>query len=88
MSEKISLDSSDRENNRLTFEHFLSYDRNGNLTYDMEMDTNFASNSLNLSEKAVRNDTIVAKYSYLVDGTKLAVINGDDSGFSYRGSFT
>ena len=54
----------------------------------MEMDTNFASNSLNLSEKAVRNDTIVEKYSYLVDGTKLAVINGDDSGFSYRGSFT
>ena len=65
-----------------------AHDRNGNLTYDMELETNFAYNNLNLLEKAMRNDTIVAKYSYLVDGTKLAVINGDDSGFSYRGSFT
>lgn len=49
-----------------------AHDRNGNLTYDMELQTDFAYNSLNLLEKAVRNDTIVAKYSYLADGTKLS----------------
>ena len=65
-----------------------AYDRNGNLTYDMELQTIFASNSLNLLEKAMRNDTLVAKYSYLVDGTKLAAVNGNDCGFAYRGSFT
>ena len=54
----------------------------------MELQTNFAYNSLNLLEKAVRNDTIVAKYSYLADGTKLTGMNGDGCGFSYRGSFT
>ena len=39
-----------------------AHDRNGNLTYDMELQTDFAYNSLNLLEKAMRNDTIVAKY--------------------------
>ena len=65
-----------------------AHDRNGNLTYDMELETNFAYNNLNLLEKAMRNDTIVAKYSYLADGTKLTGMNGDGCGFSYRGSFT
>ena len=65
-----------------------AHDRNGNLTYDMELETNFAYNSLNLLEKATRNDTIVAKYSYLADGTKLSAVNADDCGFAYRGSFT
>ena len=64
------------------------HDRNGNLTYDMELETNFAYNNLNLLEKAMRNDTIVAKYSYLADGTKLSAVNADDCGFAYRGSFT
>ena len=54
----------------------------------MELQTNFAYNSLNLLEKAVRNDTIVANYSYLADGTKLSAVNADDCGFVYRGSFT
>ena len=31
---------------------------------------------------------IVAKYSYLADGTKLSAVNADDCGFAYRGSFT
>ena len=65
-----------------------AHDRNGNLTYDMELQMNFAYNSLNLLEKAMRNDTIVAKYSYLADGTKLSAVNADDCGFAYRGSFT
>ena len=50
----------------------------------MELQTDFAYNSLNLLEKAVRNDTIVAKYSYLADGTKLSAVNADDCGFAYR----
>jgi len=54
----------------------------------MELQTIFVSNSLNLLEKAMQNDTLVAKYSYLVDGTKLAAVNGNDCGFAYRGSFT
>ena len=33
-------------------------------------------------------NTIVAKYSYLANDTKLAAENADDCGFSYRGSFT
>ena len=65
-----------------------AHDRNGNLTYDMELQPDFAYNSLNLLEKAMRNDTIVAKYSYLADGTKLSAVNADDCGFAYRGSFT
>ena len=36
----------------------------------------------------VKYDTIVAKYSYLADGTKLSAVNADDCGFAYRGSFT
>ena len=36
----------------------------------------------------MRNITIIAKYSYLADGTKVSAMTGDDSGFSYRGSFT
>ena len=65
-----------------------AHDRNGNLTYDMELQTIFAYNSLNLLEKAMRNDTIVTKYSYLANGTKLSAVNADDCGFAYRGSFT
>lgn len=72
----------------IIFRSRYAHDRNGNLTYDMELETNFAYNSLNLLEKAVRNDTIVAKYSYLADGTKLSAVNADDCGFAYRGSFT
>ena len=33
-------------------------------------------------------NTIVAKYSYLAEGTKLSAVNADDCGFAYRGSFT
>lgn len=72
----------------IIFRSRYAHDRNGNLTYDMELETNFAYNSLNLLEKAMRNDTIVAKYSYLADGTKLSAVNADDCGFAYRGSFT
>ena len=65
-----------------------AHDRNGNLIYDTELKTNFAYNSLNLLEKAMRNDTIVAYYRYLADGTKLSVTSADCRGFSYRGSLT
>ena len=52
----------------------------------MELQTDFAYNSLNLLEKAVRNDTIVAKYSYLADGTKLSVTDVGENGLYYLGS--
>ena len=64
------------------------YDANGNVTKDWERGLDMSYNRLNLLEKAMRNDTLVAKYSYLVDGTKLAAVNGDGCGFAYRGSFT
>ena len=63
-----------------------AHDRNGNLTYDMELQTDFAYNSLNLLEKVVRNDTIVANYSYLADGTKLSVTDTEENGLYYLGS--
>ena len=63
-----------------------AHNRNDNLTYDMELQTNFAYNILNLLEKAVRNDTIVAKYSYLADGTKLSVTDVGENGLYYLGS--
>ena len=52
----------------------------------MELQTDFAYNSLNLLEKAVRNDTIVAKYSYFADGTKLSVTDTEENGLYYLGS--
>ena len=64
------------------------YDANGNVTKDWERGLDMSYNRLNLLEKAMRNDTLVAKYSYLVDSTKLAAVNGDGCGFAYRGSFT
>ena len=52
----------------------------------MELQTDFAYNSLNLLEKVVRNDTIVANYSYLADGTKLSVTDTEENGLYYLGS--
>ena len=40
---------------------------------------NTTYNSLNLTEKVLRDDTIVVKYSYLSDGTKLYGDNGKET---------
>lgn len=62
------------------------YDKNGNMKVDGLRKTSMSYNVLNLLEKVSKGDTIVAKYSYLSDGTKLKVVDGDGRGFEYRGS--
>ena len=62
------------------------YDKNGNMKVDGLRETSMSYNVLNLLEKVSKGDTIVAKYSYLADGTKLKAVDGDSRGFEYRGS--
>ena len=62
------------------------YDANGNATRDYERELDMTYNSLNLLEKVVRNDTIVANYSYLADGMKLSVTDTEENGLYYLGS--
>lgn len=64
------------------------YDANGNVTKDWERGMNMSYNCLNLLEYASDNNANAINYHYLADGTKLAATNGDECGFSYRGSFT
>ena len=62
------------------------YDVNGNMLYDPMEGLNIRYNHLNLIEKVLRGDTIVAKYSYLSDGTKLSATDADGNGLYYLGS--
>ena len=66
-----------------------SYCPNGNLMTDGRRDLQFQYNLLNLP--AVVSDAsgqvVKARYSYLTDGTKLAVRDAQNDGLSYRGSF-
>lgn len=64
------------------------YDPNGNITKDYAHALNLSYNNLNLLEKVTRNDTIVAKYSYLADGIKQSALDSAGRGMAYRGSFT
>lgn len=63
-----------------------SYDTNGNMTADGPNNLNLTYNSLNLTEKVMRGDTILVKYSYLSDGTKLSATNAGGNGLYYLGS--
>ena len=62
------------------------YDHNGNMTKDDLNVLSIAYNHLNLIEKVMRGDTIVAKYSYLSDGTKLSATDSAGNGLYYSGS--
>ena len=62
------------------------YDVNGNMLYDPMEGLNIRYNHLNLIEKVLRGDTIVAKYSYLSDGTKFSATDADGNGLCYLGS--
>lgn len=62
------------------------YDVNGNMLYDPMEGLNIRYNHLNLIEKVLRGATIVAKYSYLSDGTKLSATDADGNGLYYLGS--
>lgn len=64
------------------------YDPNGNIVNDTSKQLNLTYNEMNMLEKVARNDTIVAKYSYLADNTKYTAVNGNDRGLHYIGSFT
>lgn len=67
-------------------DYAYTYDRNGNMTIDGMNGLGVSYNHLNLIEKVHRGDVIVAKYSYLSDGTKLSAVNGDGNGLKYHGS--
>ena len=62
------------------------YDSAGNVLYDSHAGLNLRYNQLNLIEKVMRGDTIVAKYSYLSDGTKLSATDSAGNGLYYSGS--
>ena len=63
-----------------------TYDGNGNMIHDGANNLNIAYNRLNLIEKAIRNDVVLAKYSYLSDGTKLSATDAAGDGLYYAGS--
>ena len=60
------------------------YDSAGNVLYDSHAGLNLRYNDLNLIEKVMRGDTIVAKYSYLSDGTKLSATDSGATVFTTR----
>ena len=62
------------------------YDSAGNVLYDSHAGLNLRYNQLNLIEKVMRGDTIVAKYSYLSDGTKFSATDSAGNGLYYSGS--
>ena len=62
------------------------YDSAGNVLYDSHTGLNLRYNDLNLIEKVMRGDTIVAKYSYLSDGTKFSATDSAGNGLYYSGS--
>ena len=62
------------------------YDSAGNVLYDSHAGLNLRYNQLNLIEKVMRGDTIVAKYSYLSDGAKLSATDSAGNGLYYSGS--
>ena len=63
-------------------DYAYAYDRNGNMTNDGMNGLKVVYNRLNLIEKVLRGDTILVKYSYLSDGTKLSAFNSDGNGLS------
>ena len=67
-----------------------TYDKNGNMINDSRKALSFTYNLVNLlSEVKTSTGTLKAKYSYLVDGTKLRVLdNGGMNGYDYLGSLT
>lgn len=62
------------------------YDSAGNVLYDSHTGLNLRYNDLNLIEKVMHGDTIVAKYSYLSDGTKFSATDSSGNGLYYSGS--
>ena len=64
----------------------FDYDANGNMLHDGANDLDLSYNTSNLIKTASKNDEIIAKYSYLADGTKLSVTDAEENGLYYLGS--
>ena len=64
----------------------FNYDANGNMLHDGANDLDLTYNTSNLIKTATKNDEIIAKYSYLADGTKLSVTDAEENGLYYLGS--
>ena len=62
------------------------YDMNGNVAYTSENACKFQYNDLNLVEQISRYGSVVARYKYLADGTKLEVSDRTGCGYLYFGS--
>jgi hypothetical protein len=56
------------------------------MTRDGANDLNLSYNSSNLIDNVSQGGTILAKYSYLSNGLKLAATDADDNGLCYLGS--
>ncbi len=63
-----------------------SYDYRGNITHDTLNNLDVSYNFLNLPSEVSRDGELLAKYSYLTDGTKLNTLDAEGNGFEYRGS--
>ncbi|MBR0313748.1 MAG: hypothetical protein IJK39_01305, partial [Bacteroidales bacterium] len=65
-----------------------TYDGNGNMTLDALRNISLIYDINNLVSTVSRNDTLLATYHYLADGTKYKVIDPDNNGRIYIGPFS
>jgi len=63
------------------------YDANGNMTHDGRRGFDVEYNLIDLVYRVKENGTVKVTYKYLADGTKLGVIDNNNKGFDYLGSF-
>ena len=66
----------------------ISYDLNGNMTYDATTGLMMEWNHLNRIKKVSKSNGALVNYSYLADGTKIRAVDADGEGLEYRGSLT
>ena len=66
----------------------ISYDLNGNMTYDASSGLNVEWNDLNLIKKVSDGNGVLVNYTYLADGTKIRAVDANGEELEYRGSLT
>ena len=64
----------------------FTHDTRGRMTYDGQSGATIDYNYLNLPRKVTAGSGVLAKYSYLADGSKSKAENGSGVGLVYRGS--
>ena len=62
------------------------YDLDGNTVYDPVNGVGIGYNHMNLIGTVGRDDTVLAEYRYLADGTKLGAVDGSGNGVEYLGN--